>query len=275
MAVLSRNPAKVRAGRGIQWDGRTQGAWSEEVAGADAVVNLAGENVGEGRWTDERKQKLVASRLDATGAIVSALRNAPPRECVLVSASAVGYYGFDRLGHNDEVLDETGTRGRGFLAELVDRWETAAREAEPFARLVILRFGVALASDGGALKKMALPFKLGAGGPVGSGEQWMSWIDRDDAVRAAEWAIDNRSARGVYNVTAPEPVRNRDFTRALGRALHRPAFLPAPAFALRLVFGEMANEVLLGGQRVVPRRAEREGFRFDHPTLDASLARYT
>ncbi|HEX6096390.1 MAG TPA: TIGR01777 family oxidoreductase [Thermoanaerobaculia bacterium] len=269
VAVLSRNPARVQAGRGVAWDGRTQGAWSEEVASADAIVNLAGENVGEGRWTDERKRRLIASRLDATGAIVQALRNAPPRERVLVNASAVGYYGFDR----DEELDEHGTRGGGFLAELVDQWEAAAREAEPLARLVIPRFGVALAADGGALKKMMLPFKLGAGGPVGSGEQWMAWIDRDDAVRFIEWAIDNRSARGVYNVTAPQPVRNRDFSRALGRALHRPAFLPAPGFALRAAFGQMAEEVLLGGQRAVPRRAEREGFRFDHPTLDASLAR--
>lgn len=270
VAVLSRNPAKVQAGRGVAWDGRTQGAWSEEVANADAIVNLAGENVGEGRWTDERKKKLVGSRIDATGAIVQALRNAPPRDRVLVSASAVGYYGFDG---GDEELDENGARGRGFLAELVEKWETAAREAEPLARLVILRLGVALAPDGGALKKMMLPFKLGAGGPVGSGRQWMSWIDRDDAVRAVEWAIDNGGARGVYNATAPQPVRNRDFARALGRALHRPAFMPAPAFALRIAFGEMAEEVLLGGQRVVPRRAEREGFRFDHPTLDAALAK--
>jgi uncharacterized protein len=273
VAVLSRNPAKVQAGRGVAWDGRTQGAWSEEVASADAIVNLAGENVGEGRWTDERKRKLVASRLDATGAIVQALRSAPPRDRVLVSASAVGYYGFDRSVDKDEEFDEHGTRGGGFLAELVEQWEAAVREAEPLARLVIIRFGVALAPDGGALKKMLLPFKLGAGGPVGSGEQWMSWIDRDDAVRFVEWAIDNRSARGVYNATAPEPVRNRDFARALGRAVHRPAFMPAPAFALRLAFGQMADEVLLGGQRVVPRRAEREGFRFDHPTLDASLAK--
>ena len=270
VAVLSRNPAKVQAGRGVAWDGRTQGAWSDEVANADAIVNLAGENVGEGRWTDERKKKLIASRIDATGAIVQALRNAPPRDRVLVNASAVGYYGFDR---GDEEFDENGTRGRGFLAELVEKWEAAAREAEPLARLVLLRFGVALAPDGGALQKMMLPFKLGAGGPVGNGRQWMSWIDRDDAVRAVEWAIDNRGARGVYNATAPQPVRNRDFARALGRALHRPAFMPAPAFALRIAFGQMAEEVLLGGQRVVPRRAEREGFRFDHPTLDAALAR--
>lgn len=270
VAVLSRDPAKVQAGRGVAWDGRTQGAWSDEVAKADAIVNLAGENVGEGRWTDERKKKLIASRIDATGAIVQALRNAPPRDRVLVNASAVGYYGFDR---GDEEFDENGTRGRGFLAELVEKWEAAAREAEPLARLVLLRFGVALAPDGGALQKMMLPFKLGAGGPVGNGRQWMSWIDRDDAVRAVEWAIDNRGARGVYNATAPQPVRNRDFARALGRALHRPAFMPAPAFALRIAFGQMAEEVLLGGQRVVPRRAEREGFRFDHPTLDAALAK--
>ncbi|HYC91138.1 MAG TPA: TIGR01777 family oxidoreductase [Thermoanaerobaculia bacterium] len=270
VAVLSRNPANVRAGRGVQWDGKTQGAWSQEVATADVVINLAGENVGEGRWTEERKQQLVASRLDATGAIVQALRNAPPRDRTLINASAVGYYGL----RGDEVLDENGTRGPGFLAELVEKWEAAARDGESLARLVLLRFGVALAPDGGALKKMLLPFKLGAGGPVGSGEQWMSWIDRDDAVRIVEWAIDNPAARGVYNATAPEPVRNRDFTRALGRALHRPAFMPAPAFALKVAFGQMAEEVLLGGQRVVPRRAEREGFTFEIPTLDASFARH-
>ncbi len=270
VAVLSRSPAKVQAGRGVAWDGRTQGEWSEEVDAADAIVNLAGENVGDGRWTDERKRKLVASRLDATGAIVQALRNAPPRERTLVNASAVGYYGV----RGDEVLDESDARGGGFLAGLVEKWEAAAREAEPQARLVILRFGVALSPEGGALKKMMLPFKLGAGGPVGSGAQWMSWIDRDDVVRMVEWGIDNQNARGIYNATAPDPVRNRDFTRALGRAMHRPAFMPAPAFALRIAFGEMADEVLLGGQRVVPRRAEREGFRFEVPTLDASFARH-
>jgi uncharacterized protein (TIGR01777 family) len=270
VAVLSRNPARVRAGRGVAWDGKTQGAWSQEVATADAIVNLAGENVGEGRWTEARKQKLTSSRLEATAAIVEALRSAPPRQRTLVNASAVGYYGL----RADELLDESGTRGGGFLAELVERWEAAARVAEPMVRLVILRFGVVLAADGGALKKMLLPFKLGAGGPIGSGEQWMSWVDRDDAVRMVEWAIAHDSARGVYNVTAPEPVRNRDFTKALGRALHRPAFVPAPAFALRLAFGEMADEVLLGGQRAVPRRAEREGFVFEVPALEASFARH-
>ena len=271
VAVLSRNPAKVRVGRGVVWDGRAQGPWSEEIANADAIVNLAGENVGEGRWTETRKRKLIGSRVSATGAIVQALRNAPPRERVFVSASAVGYYGFT---HGDEELDESASRGGGFLAELVEEWEAAARESDPLVRLVLLRFGVVLAPDGGALKRLLLPFRLGVGGRVGSGEQWMSWIDRDDAVRIIEWAIDNQSARGVYNATAPAPLRNRDFTRAVGHALHRPTVMPVPAFALRLAFGEMAEEMLLGGQRVVPRRAEREGFRFEVPTLDASLARH-
>jgi uncharacterized protein len=270
VAVLSRNPSKVRAGRGLQWDGRTQGAWSDEVAKADVVINLAGENVGEGRWTDQRKKQLVASRLNATEALIEALRRAPSNKRVLVNASAIGYYGV----RGDEVIDESGSRGGGFLAGLVEKWENGARMAEPLARVVLLRFGVVLSAEGGALKKMLLPFKLGAGGPIGSGQQWMSWVDRDDAVRFVEWAIDHESARGIYNVTAPNPVRNREFTSALGRALHRPAFMPVPAFALRVAFGEMANEVLLGGQRVVPKRAEQDGFAFGVMSLDASFARH-
>lgn len=268
VAVLSRNTSHVRAGRAVQWDAKSQGPWSDEAAAADVVVSLAGENIGEGRWTEERKKRMVASRLDATHAIVEALRRDPSRSRTMISASAVGYYG----NRGDEVLDESSARGEGFLAELVERWEAAAREAEPLARLVLPRFGVVLDTEGGALKKMALPFKLGAGGPIGNGAQWMSWIDRDDAVRMVEWAIDRPSVRGIYNATSPQPVRNRDFARALGRALHRPAILPTPAFALRLAFGQMAEEVLLAGQRVVPRRAEGEGFAFERPALDAALA---
>jgi hypothetical protein len=143
--------------------------------------------------------------------------------------------------------------------------------AEGAARLVIVRFGVVLAPDGGALGKMRLPFKLGVGGPIGSGKQWMSWVDREDVLRLIEWAIDTESARGIYNATAPEPVRNRDFARALGRALHRPAFMPAPAFALRLALGQMADEALLGGQRVLPSRARRGGLHVSYPTLDGAL----
>jgi uncharacterized protein (TIGR01777 family) len=272
VAVLTRNAAHVRLAashvRPVQWDAKSQGLWSDEAAAADVVINLAGENIGEGRWTDERKQRMVASRLDATHAIVEALRRDPSRPRTLINASAVGFYG----NRGDELLDESSARGEGFLADLVERWEAAARGAESLARLVVLRFGVVLDAEGGALKKMALPFKLGAGGPVGSGTQWMSWIDRDDAVRMVEWAIDRDAARGIYNATSPQPVRNREFAQALGRALHRPALIPAPAFALRLVFGQMGEEVLLAGQRVVPRRAEAEGFAFDRPRLDEALA---
>jgi hypothetical protein len=269
VAVLTRDASRVRAGRPLQWDARSQGAWSDETATADAVINLAGENIAEGRWTAERKRRLVDSRLDATRAIVEALRREPSRRRALVNASAIGFYG-DR---QDEEVDESSPRGAGFLADLVDQWEAAAREAEPVARVVVLRFGIVLAKSGGALGKMLLPFRLGAGGPIGSGAQWMSWVSHDDVLRMIEWALDRDAARGVYNVTAPEPVRNRDFARALGRALSRPAFLPAPPFALRLALGQMADEALLAGQRVMPRRAQREGFGFEAPALEEALKR--
>lgn len=268
VAVLTRNPAKVTVGRGLRWDGRTQGDWSAEAAAADVVINLAGENVGEGRWTEARKRQLIGSRLDATHALVEALRREPARQRAIINASGVSIYG-DR---GDDQLDESAARGEGFLAELADRWETAAREAEPLGRLVILRIAVVLAPEGGALKKMLLPFRLGAGGPIGSGKQWMSWITRNDLLRMIEWAIDRDDARGVYNAAAPEPVPNRRFVRALGRALHRPALIPAPAFALRLAFGQMAEEALLSGQRVIPRRAESEGFRFEDPAIEDALS---
>lgn len=264
VTVLTRNPAKVAAGRGVQWDGRTPGAWSNDVANADVVINLAGENISEGRWTEERKRRLVDSRLQATSALVQALRGHP----TFISASAIGIYG-DR---GDETLDESSSRGSGFLADLVVKWEAAAREAESKSRLVIIRFGIVLSPDGGALKKLLLPAKLGAGGPIGNGRQWMSWVDRDDVLRLVEWAIANPNARGVYNATAPEPASNRELARELGRTLHRPSFVPAPAFALRLMFGQMADEALLAGQRVIPRRATEEGFTFAHATLADALA---
>jgi uncharacterized protein len=268
VAVLTRNPSSVRAGRPLEWHPPQQGAWSSEAASADVVINLAGENIGEGRWTAERKRRLIASRLDATSAIVAAMAGGAKPQ-TLVNASAVGYYG----PRGDEVLDESAPRGKGFLAELVEKWEAAARQVPASARLVILRFGVVLDAGGGALAKMLLPFRLGAGGPIGSGQQWMSWVDRGDVVRAIEWAIDRREARDVYNITAPEPVRQRDFAKALGRAVHRPAVIPTPAFALRLLFGEMADEALLSGQRVIPARTEREGFAFEARTVEESLRR--
>ncbi|MEO6486911.1 MAG: TIGR01777 family oxidoreductase [Thermoanaerobaculia bacterium] len=271
VVVLSRSPAKVRAGRGVQWDGQSQGAWTADVASADVVVNLAGENIGDGRWTAERKRRLIDSRLNATRALVQALGSAidtePTPRRAFISASAVGYYGL----RGDESLTESASRGTGFLADLVARWEEEARHAEKAARLVILRFGVVLAGDGGALAKMLLPFKLGVGGRIGSGQQWMSWVSRDDLIRMIEWAIGKDSARGIYNVTSPVPVRNVDFTKALGHALHRPTIFPIPGFVLKAAFGEMADEVLLGGQRVIPARAMEEGFVFSHLPIEPAL----
>lgn len=267
VVVLSRNPKSVDAGRGVAWDAKSQGGWTTELANADAIVNLAGENIGEGRWTDERKRRIVDSRLNATNALVDALRRASPRARAFVSASAVGYYG----PRGDEEIDESIGPGGDFLSDVCRQWEGAARAAESLARLVIVRIGIVLAPEGGALKKMLLPFRLFAGGKFGSGKQWMSWVTRDDLLRMFVWAIENDRASGVYNATAPNPVRNEEFTKTLGRVLHRPAITPAPAFALRLALGEMADALLLTGQRVMPRRASEDGFAFDHERLEPAL----
>ena len=257
VVVLSRDPK-----HGVEWHPPSPGPWESHVREADAVVNLAGASIAGGRWTESRKAQLTSSRLVPLRALI----DAKPR--VLIEASAVGYYGYT----SDETFDESAARGTGFLAELVEKWETTAHEAESFARVVLLRFGVVLDKSGGALKQMLPPFYFGAGGPIGSGKQWMSWVDREDVLRAIEWAIDSSSARGIYNVSAPNPVRNREFARAIGRAIHRPAILPVPAFALRLLFGRgLADEALLGGQRAVPSRLQREGFTFRYPTLEESL----
>jgi uncharacterized protein (TIGR01777 family) len=268
VAVLTRNPSNVHAGRAVLWNPPSEGRWSDDVASAEVVINLAGENVGGGRWTAARKKRVMESRVAATSALVSAMARNPEHRRTLVSASAIGFYG-DR---GDEQIDESSAAGTGFLTEVTRRWEELARGAEPFARVVILRFGIVLAANGGALAKLLLPFRLGAGGPMGSGRQWMSWIDRDDVLRMIEWAVDHDSARGVYNATAPTPVTNRDFAQILGRLLHRPSILPTPGFALRLAVGsEMANEMLLSGQRVLPKRATEEGFEFAYPQLDEAL----
>jgi len=269
VAVLTRNPSRVEVGTPLLWDGRSQGAWSADVAGADAVMNLSGENIGESRWTDERKRRLVSSRLEPTRAIVEALQSDPSRSRTLVNVSAVGIYGV----RGDDVLDETSPHGTSFLSDLVERWEEAARQADSVARVVLPRLGVVLGPGGGALEQMAMPFRFGAGGPIASGHQWMSWIGRDDAIRFFVHAVERDAVQGVYNATAPEPVRNRDFAKALGRALHRPSLIPVPAFALRAMFGELADELLIGGQRVVPKRALDEGFVFETPTIDAALER--
>lgn len=268
VVVLSRDPSKVRSGRGVQWDpAKPDSTWKSEVADADVVVNLAGENVGKGRWTTARKQRLAASRLEPTRALTEVIRASRKSNRVLVNASAVGYYG----SRGSDVLTEESAPGSDFLAELCKQWEAAAHQAEEAARVVILRFGVVLGPDGGALQKMALPFRLFVGGPLGSGDQWLSWVDRRDVIRAVRWVIDHGDARGVFNTTAPNPVTNREFSKKLGAALHRPSLLPTPAPALRIALGEMADSMLLASQRAVPRKLQERRFSFEYPEVQQSL----
>jgi uncharacterized protein len=265
--VLSRNPEKVQLGRGIHWNPSERGAWEAQVAEADVVINLAGESIAALRWTAKKKRRLVESRVDLTRALVRALRDGDDRPRRLINASAVGYYG--RRG--EELLVEDSPPGTGFFSELGAAWEAAAREAKDVAGVTIVRFGVVFGKGGGILGTITPPFRAGLGGRLGSGQQWMSWIDLHDLVRMIEWLLEDASRTETYNVTSPLPVRNIELTRMLGSVLRRPTILPAPAFALRLLLGEIADEVLLASQRVVPRRALDEGFVFDYPELEGSL----
>jgi hypothetical protein len=253
-----------RGPREISWDPAKEEVGS--LADIGAIVNLAGENIGAGRWTDARKREILESRVRGTRALARAI----DERVVFVSASAVGYY-----GDGAEPVDEASPKGTGFLAEVSAAWEEAASPArERGARVVHPRFGLVLAAHGGALERMLLPFRMGAGGRLGSGEQWMSWITLDDTVRALVWCIERETAAGPVNVVAPNPVTNKDFTRALGKALHRPTFLPTPKFALKtLLGGELADELLLSGQRVVPHKLQAGGFEWRDPDLDAAFAR--
>lgn len=266
VVILSRNPVSVASGRGVAWGGASD-AWKNEVASADAVINLAGAGIADKRWSEARKREIRSSRVDATRAIADILLANPDPARVFLSASAIGYYGSGRGGE----LDESAPAGTGFLPDVSVAWEAEALRAEQAARVVVLRIGIVLSTEGGALAKMLLPFKLGVGGRLGGGAQWMSWIHVDDLVAMALWAIGNPAARGAYNATAPAPVTNADFTRALAAALHRPAVLPAPGFALSLLLGDMAGPLLLEGEKVIPARATREGFRFAHPELGPAL----
>ncbi len=252
----------------VEGDPTQPGVWMDSAADCDAVINLAGENVFARRWNDEFKARLRDSRVQGTTNVVEALARRPGTSKVLVNASAIGYYG----PHGDEELTEASPPGDDFLARLCVEWEQAARRAEEHGvRVVMVRVGVVLDPEGGALPQMVTPFKLFAGGPTGSGKQWLSWIHHADLTGLLLLALDNAAASGPLNGTAPNPVPNREFARALGRTLHRPALLPTPRFALRIMLGEVADLVTTG-QRVVPRRALELGYYFRYPMLDAALA---
>lgn len=271
ITVLSRNPERVTglpAGvRVTPWDARSSDGLAGELERADVVVHLAGANIGAGRWTAARKRLIIDSRLSSGAAIAHALLGASRLPSVLVQASAVGYYGT----RADEVLTEESSPGEGWLPRLVRQWEdsTAAVEARGVRR-VIIRTGVVLSPRGGALAKMLPMVRLGLAGPLGGGRQWLPWIHIGDEVAAIRFLIERDGAEGVFNLTAPHPVTNAEYTRALARVLHRPAILPVPAWALRLVFGEMAT-ILLDSQRVLPQRLLALGFTFRFPELEAAL----
>jgi uncharacterized protein (TIGR01777 family) len=262
--LVRRSPS----GDDVLWDPAQGVRDLSRLEGVDAVIHLAGENIAVGRWTAQRKEEIRRSRVEGTQRLSESLANLSRRPKVLVSASAVGFYG-DR---SDEILTEESAPGKDFLPQVCQEWEAVTEPASRAGiRVVCLRFGMILSPAGGALKKMLLPFKFGAGGRMGSGEQYVSWIAIDDAIGAIDHAMYTESVRGPVNAVSPTPVTNAEFTRVLGRVLSRPALLPMPAFAARALFGELADALLLASQQVVPARLQESGFRFGYPELEGAL----
>jgi uncharacterized protein len=267
VTVLTRDPRKGRKFRGRVTLIETLATLGRDTP-FDAIVNLAGEPVADARWSETKRRRILESRLAATEAVVKFIAKARRKPAVLVSASSVGYYGCD----TERSFDESSEGNPCFGREVCGAWEQAAREAQKHGvRVVLLRIGLVLGHSGGMLAKLLLPFEMGLGGPMGSGAQWMSWVHLDDLVGLILHAIAVETVSGPVNGTAPEPVRNADFARTLGQALRRPAFLRVPAFALKLAFGTMAEELMLSGQRVLPKQAEETGYQFLYPTLPEAL----
>jgi uncharacterized protein len=273
VVILTRSPEKEgkkspEGARLVRWDAKSADGWWQEAEGADAIVNLAGENISSGRWTKKRKQRILESRVDAGRAVVDAVERVERKPGVVIQSSGVNYYG-PRSGEK-QVIEKT-PPGKDFLANVCVEWEMSTVAVEKYGvRRPIIRQGVVLAREGGALPKMALPYKFFVGGPVGSGRQWMAWTHLTDNVRAIRFLIENGRANGPFNVCAPTSITNRRFSKILGRVLNRPSFVPAPALMMKLVFGEMST-VLLDGQRCVPKRLQELGFKFRFSELEPAL----
>ncbi|OQW30140.1 MAG: epimerase [Nitrospira sp. SG-bin1] len=272
VSILTRNA--VTASRllepnmtAVEWSGRDRGPWEQVLEGVDAVINLAGAPIADARWTDSRKQLIADSRVLTTRFLVEALSRCSSKPAIFISASGIGYYG----ASDDRRLDEGAPRGHGFLADLCLAWEAEALRAAEFGtRVVLLRTGMVLEQDGGALAKMVLPFKLYAGGPIMPGNQWVSWIHRRDHIGLIQWALTTPTVSGPINAVAPEPVRMNTFCEVLGHVLHRPSWLPVPRFALNMLLGELGT-LMTTGQRVIPAKAMAEGYAFHYPTLEPAL----
>ena len=255
----------------IEWHPNQDQVSAQSLEGFDVIINLAGENLAGGRWTDEHKRKIRDSRVSGTHLLSEAIAKMEVKPRVFVCASATGIYG-DR---DDEVLDEQSESGGGFLAGVCREWEKACEPAtKAGVRVVNLRFGPILAHEGGMLAKLLTPFKMGMGGKVGTGKQYISWVALEDAVNAIKLAINDQSVQGPLNVVSPNPVTNEEFTKTLGHVLNRPTALAMPAFAARLAFGEMADEMLLVSQRVMPKRLTAAGFQFQYPELEGAMKKY-
>ncbi len=272
VSILTRNTGQVFHQPGVsvnpvQWNAQDTGAWEQALEGADAVVNLAGAPIADARWTAARKQLITDSRVLTTRVLVRALTRRSSKPATFISASGIGYYG----ASDDRFLDEGAARGQGFLADLCLAWEAEALRAAEFgARVVILRTGMVLEQDGGALPKMLLPFRLCAGGPIMPGSQWVSWIHRHDHIGPIQWALTTATVSGPINAVAPEPVTMNTFCEILGRVLHRPSWLPVPEFALNILLGELGT-LMTTGQRVIPAKAIAGGYMFQYPTLEPAL----
>ncbi len=252
----------------VEWDGRTGGCWIQQADGALAIINLAGENIASGRWNKTKKAGILHSRLDSTRAVIEAIKLVNKKPKVVIQASAIGYYG----SRGGERLDENSTGGKGFLADVCRNIETVANQIQSLdVRCVVIRTGVVLGNDGGALPRIRLPFKFFLGGHIGSGKQWLSWISIDDEVAAIKFLMENENLKGVFNLTAPKPITMKRFCRKLGWVIRRPSWLFFPGFIMRLVLGEMAEEVLLSGQRVKPNRLLGAGFEFKHVEVKNAL----
>ena len=271
--VLTRNISPgSRSGTAVKpvvWDAKTSAGWLDQAEGAYAIINLAGENVAQGRWTEERKRRILQSRLDATAAVMDALKRCKKKPAVLIQASAAGYYG---AGSGTAIYEEASPSGEGFLAEVTRQWEKASEEADKQGvRRVIIRTGVVLGLKGGALDKLMLPYRFFVGGYIGPGSQFMPWIHLEDEVRAILFLMEKKNMDGAFNLTAPLPVTAKEFSRVLGKVMKRPGWIKVPSFVIKLVFGEMGAEALLSGKKVVPKRLLRAGFSFNYVELDGAL----
>ena len=272
VVALSRSQYKGREILGdqveiVEWDSKSAVGWESHANGAYAIVNLIGENLASGRWTQEKKKSILESRLNAGKAVSMAIQRVQIKPKVVVQASAVGYYG----SRSDEILDESSEPGEGFLSEVAVKWEDSTKEVEPQVRRAIIRTSPVLGRSGGILTRLIRPFRFFLGGPVGSGKQWFPWIHLDDEVGAIRFLMEREDLQGAFNLTAPAQLMMKDFYHTLGKAMRRPSWLPIPGFVLRLLFGEMAQETILSEQRVVPKRLMEAGYKFIYPKAEEAL----